>query len=67
MRKYSDYIEFYCPHCGSKIFLYINNDNIISEIFKEIYNCTNCGNNLNIEYNTVLAKLNIKTGICLKK
>jgi predicted RNA-binding Zn-ribbon protein involved in translation (DUF1610 family) len=61
-----DYIEFHCPNCGSKIFLCVNNDKDL-EIFKETYNCTNCGNDLNIECNEVLAELNIKTGMSLRK
>jgi transcription elongation factor Elf1 len=59
----SDYIEFHCPHCGKKIFLNIELKEH-EEVQREHYNCS-CGKNYNVEYDRVLAELNINTGMYL--
>lgn len=58
-----DYIEFYCPHCGKKIFLNIELEDH-EEVCTEDYNCS-CGKGFKIEYDRILAELNIKVGMYL--
>lgn len=57
------YIEMCCPHCGKKIFLNVTLK-VYEEIYREVYNCS-CGKNFKVEYDSVLAELNINIGIYL--
>jgi hypothetical protein len=59
-----DYIEFHCIHCGKYIYLCVH-DVEQKEVYKENYNCS-CGKSYKVEYDRVLAELNINTRIYLK-
>jgi transcription elongation factor Elf1 len=59
-----DYIEFHCPHCGKKIFLNITLEEH-EEVYREDYNCS-CGKGFKVEYDRILAELNINVGMYLK-
>jgi predicted RNA-binding Zn-ribbon protein involved in translation (DUF1610 family) len=56
-----DYIEFHCPHCGKYIYLCIH-DTDNKEVHEEKYSCS-CGKVFKVEYDRILAELNIKTGL----
>jgi transcription elongation factor Elf1 len=58
-----NYIEFHCPHCGKYIYLCVYE--IEKEIHEEKYSCS-CSKSFDIEYDRVLAELNIKVGMYLK-
>lgn len=60
------YIEFCCPNCGEKMHLDIS-INSHMEVFEGSYNCNKCKNKFDIEYDIILGKLNINTGMYLKQ
>lgn len=59
-----DYIEFHYPHCGKYIYLCVH-DSEQKEVYAENYNCS-CGKGFKVEYDRVLAELNINIGTYLK-
>ncbi|NRU52446.1 NUMOD4 domain-containing protein [Clostridium beijerinckii] len=64
-KQESECIKFHCPYCGSNIFMNIKTkDN--KEIYKKEYNCS-CGCKFKVEYDKVLAELNINIGTYLLK